>query len=143
MWLPKVKAQTKDGLLQFAFKFTASGVYGSAVTLLLALYMAYGKPGSPGHDALRLIGMGKQYLPFFMLAYSVSRMILPDVSRISRPDSLLLPAVEGVGAVLCMMALLWLRLEFSDPYIDTAWTIAKLILSVVGARLFVRRVFRF
>jgi hypothetical protein len=118
-------------------------VYGAAVTLGLTLYLAYVKQGAPGGHVLRLLGMvARTFTPWFMIGYSVARTVLPDVARVTREESLLLPGLEGALAVVCTSALLWL-VDVRDPYIDTAWVAVSLVGSVTLARLWVRRVFRY
>lgn len=129
--------------LGLASRWTASVVYGAAVTLTLTLYLAFVKEGAPGGHVLRLMGMvSRAFTPWFMVAYSVAREVLPDVKQVTREESLLLPGLEGVLAVALTAALMWL-VDVRDPWLDTAWVVVSLLGSVAAARLWVRRVFRY
>jgi hypothetical protein len=141
--MSQVPESKRGWVLQVASRWTASLVYGAAVTLTLALYLAFFKDGAPGGHVVRLLGMvSRAFTPWLMVAYSVAREVMPDIRQVTREESLLLPALEGVLAVLGAAAFMWL-LDVRDPWLDTAWVAISLLGSVLTARLWVRRVFQY
>lgn len=120
---------------------TSPAIYGAAVTATLALYFAAVRHGDITAWPIMVKFVSMQFTPFFMLGYHITRRVLPD-KTIRSTTNLLLPAVEGLLAVLAISALMALGFELDDPYKNMWLYAAELLSSILAARIVVRNVFR-